>query len=192
MRQFTIAERLIAASLLPLAALVAVHFSIGVLAPYLGLPTAGQAEIAAGAVVIALMTTALWALGKSIARALANAADSLDAMACAELGGAPPIETSRNEVVHILAATDRLAEVLGERQRREIVHSDLDRTWQASRRINLSGLAGQVETATTIGIQPVIDGAATLQAKAEDMSASLETVHAAFEEPRSPPKARAP
>ncbi len=39
MRQFTIAERLIAAGLLPLAALVIVHFSIGVLAPYLGLRT---------------------------------------------------------------------------------------------------------------------------------------------------------
>ena len=182
MRQFTIAERLIAAGLLPLAALVIVHFSMGVLAPYLGAHIAGYAEIAAGGVVIALITAALWALGKSIARPLVDAADSLDAMACAELGSAPPLETNRNEVAHILAATDRLAEVLGERQRREIVHSDLDRTWQASRRTNLSGLAGQVETATTIGIQPVIDGAATLQLKAEDMTAALEAVHAAFEE----------
>ena len=182
MRQFTVAERLIAAGLLPLAALFMVHFSIGVLAPYLGAAIAGYAEIAAGGVVIALITASLWALGKSIARPLVDAADSLDAMACAELGSAPPLETNRNEVAHILAATDRLAEVLGERQRREIVHSDLDRTWQASRRINLSGLAGQVETATVIGIQPVIDGAATLQLKADDMTASLEAVHAAFEE----------
>jgi methyl-accepting chemotaxis protein len=182
MRQFTIAERLIAAGLLPLAALVVVHFAIGVLAPYLGPAVAGYAEIAASGVVIALIMSVLWAFGKSIAGPLVAAADSLDAMACAELGSAPPLETNRNEVSHILAVTDRLAEVLGERQRREIVHGDLDRTWQTSRRINLSGLAGQVETATTIGIQPVIDGAATLQLKAEDMTASLEAVHAAFEE----------
>ena len=182
MRQFTIAERLIAAGLLPLAALVVVHFLIGVLAPHLGLDIAGYAEIVAGGVVIALITATLWALGKSIARPIVDAADSLDAMACAELGSAPPLQTNRNEVAHLLAVTDRLAEVLGERQRREIVHSDLDRTWQASRRINLSGLAGQVEIATTIGIQPVVDGAATLQLKAEDMTASLEAVHAAFEE----------
>jgi methyl-accepting chemotaxis protein len=182
MRQFTIAERLIAAGLLPLAALVIVHFAIGGLAPYLSPHIAGDAEIAAGVVMIALITSALWALGKSIARPLADAADSLDAMACAELGSAPPLKTNRNEIAHILAATDRLADVLGERQRREIVHGDLDRTWQASRRANLSGLAGEVETATTVGIQPVIDGAATLQLKAEDMTASLETVHAAFEE----------
>ncbi len=182
MRQFTIAERLIAAGLLPLAALFVVHFSIGVLAPYLGLDIGGYAEIAAGGVVIALIAAALWALGKSIARPLTDAADSLDAMARAELGSAPPLETNRNEVTHILAATDRLAEVLGERQRREIVHTDLDRTWQASRRVNLSGLAGQVETATEIGIQPIADGAATLQLKAEDMAASLKVVRAVFEE----------
>src|ERR1700688_5075812 len=138
MRQFTIAERLIAAGLLPLAALFIVHFSIGMLTPYLGLDIAGYAEFAAGGVVIGLITVALWTLGKSIAHPLVDAADSLDAMACAELGSAPPLEINRNEVAHILAVTDRLAEVLGERQRREIVHSDLDRTWQTSRRINLS------------------------------------------------------
>ena len=44
-----------------------------------------------------------------------------------------------------VAATDRLADVLGERQRRELVHNDLDRTWQAARRVNLSNLARQVE-----------------------------------------------
>src|SRR5579859_4046649 len=85
MRQFTIAERLIVAGLLPLAALVIVHFSMGVLAPYLGLDIAGYAEIAAGGGVIALITAALWALGKSIARPLVDAADSLDAMAAPSL-----------------------------------------------------------------------------------------------------------
>ena len=71
---------------------------------------------------------------------------------------------------------------IGERQRRELVHNDLDRTWQASRRVNLSNLARQVESATEVGIQPIVDGAATLHLKAEDMLAALETVRAAFDE----------
>ena len=62
------------------------------------------------------------------------------------------------------------------------MHNDLDRTWQASRRVNLSNLARQVEIATEVGIQPIVDGAATLQVKAEDMLAALETVRAAFDE----------
>ena len=62
------------------------------------------------------------------------------------------------------------------------MHNDLDRTWQASRRVNLSNLARQVEVATEGGIQPIVDGASTLQLKAEDMLAALEAVRAAFDE----------
>ena len=36
--------------------------------------------------------------------------------------------------------------------------------------------------ATEVGIQPIVDGAATLQLKAEDMTAALEAVRAAFDE----------
>jgi methyl-accepting chemotaxis protein len=46
----------------------------------------------------------------------------------------------------------------------------------------LSNLADQVESATEVGIQPIIDGAATLHIKAEHMLAALETVRAAFDE----------
>jgi hypothetical protein len=62
------------------------------------------------------------------------------------------------------------------------VHNDLDRTWQVARRNNLSNLTRQVESATEVGIQPIIDGAATLHLKAEDMLQTLETVRAAFDE----------
>jgi methyl-accepting chemotaxis protein len=62
------------------------------------------------------------------------------------------------------------------------VHNDLDRTWQAARRTNLSNLARHVESATETGIQPIVDGAATLHFKAEDMLAALDTVRAAFDE----------
>ena len=62
------------------------------------------------------------------------------------------------------------------------MHNDLDRTWQAARRTNLSNLARHVESATETGIQPIVDGAATLHFKAEDMLAALDTVRAAFDE----------
>ena len=52
----------------------------------------------------------------------------------------------------------------------------------SARRLNLSNLAHQVESATEVGIQPIIDGAATLHIKAEHMLAALETVRAAFDE----------
>ena len=81
-----------------------------------------------------------------------------------------------------MIATDLLAEVIGERQRRELVQNDLDRTWQAARRSNLSNLTRQIKFATEVGIQPIIDGASALHLKAEDMSAALETVRAAFDE----------
>ena len=62
------------------------------------------------------------------------------------------------------------------------MHNDLDRTWQAARRTNLSNLARHVESATETGIEPIVDGAATLHFKAEDMLAALDTVRAAFDE----------
>jgi methyl-accepting chemotaxis protein len=92
---------------------------------------------------------------------------------------------NRGEISRLIVTTERLAEVLGERQRRELVHNDLDRTWQASRRINLSNLAHQVEFATKGGIEPIVAGASTLNIKAEEMLAALEAVRAAFDETAS-------
>ncbi|MBI3705074.1 MAG: methyl-accepting chemotaxis protein [Rhizobiales bacterium] len=140
MRQFTIAERLIAAVLLSLSAT------------------------------------------RGIARPLAVAADTIDAIAYAELASAPSLPPGRGEIERLISATDRLAEAIGERQRRELVHNDLERTRQAARRVNLSQLAHEVETATEGGIQPIVAGASALKFKAEDMLAALETVRTAFEE----------
>jgi len=181
MRQFTIAERVIAAALLPVAALLALELLAGVLTSVLNPAVAGYANCAAALGVIGLVGAAVWSIARTIARPLATAADSLDAMACAELGNAPPLQPSRGELANLGAAIDRLAEVLGERQRREIVHSDLDRTWQASRRVNLSNLVSQVETATEVGVQPVVDGAASLLLKARDMSDALAAMRAMFD-----------
>jgi len=182
MRQLTIAERLIAAAILPMAALLALHVAGGVLGSVLGPAAARYAEVAVALVLAGLTAAAVGTIARSIARPLADAADSVDAIACAELGSAPLQPVSRSEIAHLGATIDRLAEILGERARREIVHSDLDRTWQASRRINLSNLAGQVEAAAQIGIQPVLDGSATLLLKAEDMTVAIEAMRTAFDE----------
>jgi methyl-accepting chemotaxis protein len=98
MRQFTIAERLIAAALLPLAALFAVHYVTAALAALLGPASAGYAASAVGLVAVAATAAALWAIARSIARPLTEAADSMDAMACAELSPAPPLPASRGEL----------------------------------------------------------------------------------------------
>jgi len=175
MRQLTIAERLIAAALVPSGVLLAVL--------YLGAAVGGGlTEVGLGLVAAALAGAAVLAIMRSIAHPLTGAIETMDAIARAELNSAPPLPVSRSETARLTAVTDWLAAVLGERQRRELVHSDLDRTWQATRRVKLSNLAGEVEATTETGIQPIIGAAETLQHKAEDMMTALEAVGAAFEE----------
>jgi methyl-accepting chemotaxis protein len=182
MRQFRIAERLAAAVLLPLAAMLSVPFLTAALMPYLDETNATYAEVFIALVIASIAGAVVLVMARSIVRPLAQVADTLDAIAYAELDSATPLQPIRGEIARLLAATDRLTDVIGERQRRELVHNDLDRTWQASRRDNLSSLARQVESATEVGIQPIIDGAASLHLKAEDMLVALETVRVAFDE----------
>jgi methyl-accepting chemotaxis protein len=182
MRQFTIAERLFAAALLPLAAMLAVPYLIAALLPLIGAAAAFYTQFIILPAAATLAGAAVLAITRSIARPLAGAIDTMDAIACAELNSAPPLPTTRDEIGRLIAVTERLAEVLGERQRRELIHNDLDRTWQASRRVKLSNLAGDVEAATEMGIRPIVDGAETVHHKAEDMMAALEAVRAAFDE----------
>jgi len=182
MPQFTIAERVIAAVMLPVAAALAAPYLTAFLPSFLGAANAAYVELAVGSVVAGTALVGALATARSIGRPLADAGDAVDAMACAELESAPRLPVMRSEIAYLGAAAERLAEALGERQRRELVHGDLDRTWRASRRVKLSGLAGDVEAATEIGMQPIVDGAATMQLKAQDMTVALETVRSAFDE----------
>jgi methyl-accepting chemotaxis protein len=178
MRQLRIVEKLTAAALLPLAGAAAV-WSLA------GLVTAFAGNLGFYAVIGACLAVAMagvLVLARSITRPLAGAIATLDAIGRAELNAPPLPQPQRCEIAHLVAVADRLAEVLGERHRRELVHSDLDRTWQATRRVKLSNLAGEVEAATEMGIQPIVGGAETLQLKAADMKAALEAVRAAFDE----------
>jgi methyl-accepting chemotaxis protein len=140
------------------------------------------AEIFLGFVAVGIAGAVVLVIARGIVRPLAEVADTIDALAYAELDSSTVLPPSRGEIARLVTATDWLAEVIGERQRRELVHNDLDRSRQAARRNNLSNLARQVESATEVGIQPLIDGASTLHLKAEDMSAALEAVRAAFDE----------
>ena len=182
MRQFTIAERLIAAVLLSLTAALALPHVGAALTQFMDDAYVVPAQLVIDGVVLGLIGGAVFAIARSIARPLAGVAQTLDAMAYGELELAPTGSPSRDEVVRLVAAVDRLAETLGERQRRELVHSDLDRAWQATRRVNLSNLAPQVEAATEAGIRPIAAGTSILQSKAEDMVAALAAVRDAFDE----------
>lgn len=182
MRQFTIAERLIVASLLPLCALLAFPYLAAALAPVLGETVAPYGQIVLALIAIISVGMAMRVVARGIVRPVIEATDALDAIAYSELASATPSRPGRGELACLTATTERLANVLGERQRRELVHHDLDRTWQATRRLNLANLANHVEAATEGGIQPIVAGTSTLQIKADDMLAALESVRAAFEE----------
>lgn len=181
MRQFTIAERLFAAVLLPMAIPLALPSLAAPLVRLLG-RAAAYGQIAVGLMAFVLAGILVLRIGRSIAGTLIEATDTIDAIAHAELASAAPLAPARDELAGLIAAADRLAEVLGERQRRYLVHTDLERTWQALRRGNLAKLAPQVEAATEAGITPIADGASALRVKAANMLSALETVQMAFEE----------
>ena len=182
MRQLTIAERLTAAVLLPLTAALSGPFLTAMLLPSLDQANLTYAKIFISFVAVGIAGAVVLVIARGIVRPLAQVADTIDALAYAELDSSTPLPPSRDEIARLVMLTDRLAEVIGERQRRELVHNDLDRTWQAARRSNLSNLTRQVESATEVGIQPIVDGASTLHLRAEDMLAALEIVRAAFDE----------
>ena len=111
MRQFTIAERLIAAVLLPLAAMLSVPFLTAALMPFLGEANAAFAEIFIGLVAASVAGAVVLVMARGIVRPLAQAADTIDAIAYAELESATPLQPGRGEIARLIAATDRLADV---------------------------------------------------------------------------------
>ena len=162
----------------PLRCLLAAFRAIG----YFGGNSAPWTAAILAAVVLAVAGGVIIALARSVARQVRQATETIHSIAAAELPSARPEAPSRDELAALSAAASRLADVLNERQRRDLVHHDLDRTWQALRRGNLSNLAPQVEAATEMGVKPISDGAAALQSKAAGMLAALEAVQLAFEE----------
>ncbi|MGA2566540.1 MAG: hypothetical protein ABSF41_06910 [Pseudolabrys sp.] len=192
MRQLTIAERLTAAVLLPLAAVLSAPFLTATLMPFLDQENATYAEIFIGFVAVGFAGAVVLVIARGIVRPLAQVADTIDAIAYAELDSATPLPPSRGEIARLVTATDRLAEVIGERQRRELVHNDLDRTWQAARRNNLSSLARQVESASEVGIQPIIDAPRRCISRLKTCWRRWRPCERLSTRPSAPPKARTP
>ena len=180
MQRLTIAEQLIAVALLPLV-IVFLGFPALPVAPEGALASYGLLAFAAGVVLVAV--GAAWLVTRSLSRPLVGAVETIDAIAQAELEAAPVEEGARrSEIDALMARIDRLAELLHEQHRRNLLLADLDHKRQVDRRINLSNMAREVEDATEGGMRSIVDGSVALRAKADEMRTALETVQAAADE----------
>jgi methyl-accepting chemotaxis protein len=180
MQRLTIAEQLIAVALLPLVIVLLGYPALPV-PPEGALASYGVLAFAAGVVLVAV--GAAWLVARSLSRPLAGAIETIDAIAQAELEAAPVEDAAhRSEIDALMARIDRLAELLHEQHRRNLLLADLDHKRQVDRRINLSNMAREVEDATEGGVRSIVDGSVALRAKADEMRAALETVQAAADE----------
>ena len=184
MQRLTIVERLIAVALLPLAvALAARSVGAGLPMPETGLlATVAPYAFAAGVVALAVGTAFI--VARSLSGPLVEAGETIDAIArAAELDDLPDQSGGRRtEIDRLLAGIDRLAEIVGEQHRRDLVLIDVDRKRQSSRRTNLSNMASELENATETGMCSIAEGSFALRAKADDMRTALETVRDASDE----------
>jgi methyl-accepting chemotaxis protein len=183
MQRLTIAERLLVVALLPLLVL----WLAGGIGAGLPLPADGAvAEYWAlacnvGAGALAVGTACL--VARSLGRPLAEAGETIDAITRAELDAAPePGPECRTEIERLMGHIDRLAEVLREQNRRDLVLIEADRKRRSDRRANLSNMASEIESATEGGMRLIVEGSFALRAKADDMRTTLETVRAASDE----------
>jgi hypothetical protein len=93
MRQFTIAERLIAVALVPLGLVLAVRYLAAPLAPLVG---EAYAEPIVGLVAAGLAGAVLVVMVRSFARPIGVAVEAIDAIARAELNSIPPVSYCRS------------------------------------------------------------------------------------------------
>jgi methyl-accepting chemotaxis protein len=178
MHRLTIAERLLGGALLPLIGLVAFQFVDSA-----GINLGAIPSLVAGLIVIALVGVMILRVAHSASSALDEAAETMEAVARTEFDLAPDLAAQpRSEVERVLAAAERLANVMRERQRRELVLLDAERKWRTERRDNLANMANEVDAAAQDGLQPIVEGSAVLLAKAEDMRSSLDAVRTASDD----------
>jgi methyl-accepting chemotaxis protein len=183
MHRLTIAERLAAVTSLPfLIYLAGQWFGAGNPWPWLGGHAESGPAIFAVAMVMLSVGVAYW-IGRSLARPLVDSCDAIDALARAEsdfaiaTGDAP-----RMEIERLLAEVDQLADLLRDRHRRDLVLVDFDRKRQTDRRKNLKNMEREIDDATGIGMHTIIEAAAVLRTKSEEMRGALENVRTASDE----------
>jgi methyl-accepting chemotaxis protein len=183
MQRLTIAQRLVVVALLPLLVLLLAGPIVAGLAPPHDGALAGGWALARniGIVAVALGTAGL--VARSLRRPLTEAGETIDAIMRAELDAAPEPEPERGtEIDRLMGRIDRLAEILREQHRRELVLIEADRKRRSDRRANLSNMAREIEDTTEGGMRLIVEGSFALRAKADDMRTTLETVRAASDE----------
>ena len=178
MQRLTIAQRLIIVALLPLVAVLLGRLAGAALPlPETGIPaTLAPYAFVLGVGVLALATAVL--VARSLTVPLAQAGDTIDAIARADLDGLPE-QDGGNEIDRLLAGLDRLAALVGEQHRRDLVLIDVDRKRQTARRTNLSNMASDLKDATEAGMCSIAEGSFALRTKADDMRSALEVVREA-------------
>jgi methyl-accepting chemotaxis protein len=181
MQRLTIAQRLIAVALLPLIAMLLGRAAAAVLElPEDGiLATVAPYAFALGVLALAVATAVL--VARSLREPLAQAGATIDAIARADLDGLPE-QGGGTEIDRLLTGVDRLAELVGEQHRRDLVLIDVDRKRQTARRANLSNMACELKDATETGMCSIAEGSSALRVKADDMRGALEVVRQASEE----------
>jgi methyl-accepting chemotaxis protein len=175
MHHLTILQRLLAVALGPLIAYAGARLLtagwlfpgslVGVMIVYV--------VAAAGGIALACATA------RSLSRPLLDTAETIDAITTAELDAPVATSDQRGEVERLLAAVDRLADLLKEKHRGDLVLIDHERKRQADRRVNLGNMARELEEATEFGMHSIVDASQALTAKADEMRAALDTIRAA-------------
>ncbi len=180
MNRLTIAERLAVVASLPFFAFLAAQWA-GAGAPWLWLGRfAAYGPAVLAVLLLALSVGAAYAVGRSLSRPIADACEAIDAIAGAEMEA--PVATApaqRGELERLLAGIDRLADLMKEKQRCDLLLIGVERKRQAERRLNLKNMASELEQATEFGMHGVVDAAVALKEKADEMRAALDTVRAA-------------
>ncbi len=182
MQRLTIAERLVVVALLPLL-LIMLASMVGLawLRPQ-GEAFADYRPILFGLGMIAFALGLAYAMARSLSRPLASAGEAIDAIVRAELDDGPGRESGRTEVDRLMAGIDRLADILREQHRRDLVLIDVERKQQSARRTNLSNMAHELEHATAAGMQSIVKASLALRAKADEMRTALASVRTASDE----------
>jgi methyl-accepting chemotaxis protein len=178
MQRLTILQRLLVVALAPLL-LCGAGYALGAGAPWPllgGFASLGPAVFAMAGVITAVALA--YAVARWLSRPLGEVVEMLDALATAEQDAAPTTR-ERGEIERLLGAVDRLAELLKEKQRSDLVLIDYDRRRQADRRATLMGMGHELKEATELGMHVIVDASIALKTKADEMRAALETVRAA-------------
>ena len=183
MLRMTIAQRVIAAAVLPLVAYLAARRLGGDLPLPDDGDLAGWAPVALDLAAVTLAFAFALAVARSLSRPLAQAEATIDAIVCAELGSAVSASAARRtEIDRLLAGIELMADALREQQRRDLVLIDVGRKRRSARRANLSNMASALEHATETGMGSILRGSTELRAKADDMRTALETMRVASDE----------